>query len=332
MDNLYTKMLDSDNFSLRQRTAQEHQKKVENLYFKFPKLKEMDLEIAALQKEYANQLALRLKGQKNIDLTILNDRLNSTVQSKVKFLKENNIPENYKEPRWSCTKCEDRGKNYTHSGVIPCTCQVDTTIQLRRKQAGLSLKIQNATFKTTDFNKYQPEDRKNAITVYKMIHSYLQQLVSTMKKGQAFQEGIFLHGETGSGKTHLLGCIANYLIESNLDVSYIVYADLLDRIRETYNDDNTETESSILRRVNTVSVLLIDDLGMEKNSEFAQKYLGQIIDHRYRNMLPTIITSNFTLSELKERSKNDMYGERVIWRCVETSKLFHLAGNLRNSV
>lgn len=332
MNDLYNKMLDSDNFSLRQRTAHEHQKLIEKLYSKYPLLQQMDLQISQMQKEYAYKLALKMKGQKDINLNSLNESLKSIIAKKNNFLTDNKIPENYKEPRWSCSKCQDRGKIYTDDNILPCECQIDSTLLLRKKQAGLTLKIQNASFKTTTFQKYQPEDRKNAITVYQKIQVYLQKLVITLKKGQAFSEGIFLHGETGSGKTHLLGCIANYLIENNVDVAYIVYADLLDKIRETYNEGNTETESSILRRINSVSVLLVDDLGMEKNSEFAQKYLGQIIDHRYRNMLPTIITSNFTLPELKERSKNDMYGERVIWRCVETSRLYHLVGNLRNTL
>ncbi|SHJ92246.1 replicative DNA helicase loader DnaI [Anaerobranca californiensis DSM 14826] len=332
MEELYNKMLDSDNFLNRQKTLADHQKNVEKLYLKFPDLKKLDTEIANLQKEYAIELAKKIKGEKSKDIKALQDRLDILIQQKNQFLNNNNIPVDYKEPQWNCEKCQDRGKIYTPLGVKGCDCQIDDSLIFKKRRAGLTPKIQNATFENTNFLKYLPNDRKNAETVYKVIQNYLNKLVTCIKKGQAFQEGIFIHGQTGSGKTHLLGCIANFLIQQQIDVLYVVYADLLDKIRETYNEEATETESAILRRVTSVSVLLIDDLGMEKNSEFAQKYLAQIIDHRYRNMLPTIITSNFTLSELKERSKNDMYGERVIWRLVEISHLFQLTGNLRNTL
>ncbi|SES82086.1 ATP-binding protein [Anaerobranca gottschalkii] len=332
MEELYNKMLDSDNFLIRQKIVASHQKNIEKLYQQFPDLKKLDTDIANLQKEYAIELAKKIKGEQSKDLKTLQERLDILVSQKNQFLKNNNIPVNYKEPQWKCGKCQDRGKIYTSLGVKPCDCQVDDSLVFKKRRAGLTPKIQNSTFENTNFLKYLPNDRKNAETVYKVIQNYLNKLVTYIKKGQAFQEGIFIHGQTGSGKTHLLGCIANFLIEQQIDVLYVVYADLLDKIRETYNEEATETESAILRRVTSVSVLLIDDLGMEKNSEFAQKYLAQIIDHRYRNMLPTIITSNFTLTELKERSKNDMYGERVIWRLVEISHLFQLTGNLRNTL
>jgi DNA replication protein DnaC len=332
MEDLYNKMLDSDNFSLRQKTIFEHQKNVELLYNKFPLLKKLDLEIARLQKQYATELAKKIKGEKEIQLENLGKKLEELVGEKEEFLSKNNIPIDYKEPQWKCDKCQDRGKIYTPQGVENCDCQLDMSLTFLRKRAGLTPKIIKATFPTTDFIKYPPEHRKNAATVYNVIQNYLTRLITNFKRGQAFGEGVFIHGQTGSGKTHLLGCIANYLIENGVDVLYVVYADLLDKIRETYNEGATETESAILRRVTSVSVLLLDDLGMEKNSEFAQKYLAQIIDHRYRHMLATIITSNFTLPELKERSKNDMYGERVIWRLVEICHLFNLSGNLRNTL
>lgn len=332
MEDLYAKMLDSDNFSQRQRLVREQQKNIEYAYNKYPGLKKIDTTISDLQKELANSLAKRLKGQAGVEIDSVKTKLNDLLAKKEAYLQKYGIPQDYKEPKWKCDKCQDRGKLYLDNNIVVCPCQQDNSIDQRQKKSGLSLKLKNARFQDTQFSKYKPKDRQNSEAVYTMVQKYLANLMENLKTVGKSPEGLFIHGETGSGKTHLLGCMANKLIENNVDLLYMVYADLLDRIRETYNDSKAETESSILRRINNVPVLLIDDLGMEKNSEFAQKYLGQIIDHRYRNMLPTIITSNFTLSELKDRSKNDMYGERVIWRCVETSSIFHLSGNLRNSV
>jgi DNA replication protein DnaC len=77
-------------------------------------------------------------------------------------------------------------------------------------------------------------------------------------------------------------------------------------------------------------LLLLDDLGVERPTEFSLKNLAQIIDYRYRNCLPLVVTSNFTLEELIQRSQNDLYGERIVWRLSECcSNMLELKGNLR---
>ncbi|WP_353894408.1 ATP-binding protein [Proteinivorax hydrogeniformans] len=327
--NPYLQMLDNDNYSTKIVTQRDHKKKLEDIYKAHPSLKKMEDEISSLQSDIANRLAMKFKGQQVTDLDEIKEKLAKVVNQKKRYLTKYSIETNYKEPNWKCAKCQDTGKVYKKNQVEPCACTKENFNALKQKSAGLPPKLVNATFKNADFSLYQDEDRVQALKVYRQVKDYLDTLTESIKEKGAFSDGLYIYGKTGVGKTFLLGCAANYLLQRQVAVKYLVYADLLDRIRQTYSQESGETESQILRKIITVPVLLIDDLGMEKNTEFSQKYLGQIIDSRYRNLLPTIITSNFTLLELEERTRNDMYGERVIWRCVETSNILELTGNLR---
>ena len=107
----------------------------------------------------------------------------------------------------------------------------------------------------------------------------------------------------GVGKSYLMGCIANYLC-SRMSVRYLVYADFLDSLRATFNSRDSEySEQQLVDEVKNVGLLLLDDLGVERPTEFSLKNLAQIIDYRYRNCLPLVVTSNFTLEELIQRTE-----------------------------
>ncbi|WP_350342436.1 ATP-binding protein [Proteinivorax tanatarense] len=328
--NPYLELLDNDNYSSKLVAQRKHKKFLENLYKSHPLLEKLDDRIGILQSKIANNLAKKFKGEKVADLDKMRTELSKAINQKQQYLAKYSISTNYKEPNWQCSKCKDSGKIYNEKQVQLCTCNKKNNMILKQKSAGLPPKLVNATFNKADFSLYNKEDRDNALTMYNETKIYLNKLIQNYNDSKTFPHGLYIYGKTGGGKTYLLGCIANHLLQKGISVNYIVYADLLDRIRQTYGKEEGETEGQILRKITTVPVLLLDDLGMEKNTEFSQKHLGQIIDTRYRNLLPTIVTSNFTLTELEERARNDLYGERVIWRCIETSKILELTGNLRS--
>jgi DNA replication protein DnaC len=115
-----------------------------------------------------------------------------------------------------------------------------------------------------------------------------------------------------------------------MSVRYLVYADFLDSLRATFNREAEQSEQQLVDEVKNVDLLLLDDLGLEKPTEFSLKNLAQIIDYRYRNLKPLVVTSNFTLPELVRRFQTDLYGERIVWRLGEMcSNILELKGNLR---
>lgn len=136
--------------------------------------------------------------------------------------------------------------------------------------------------------------------------------------GANTKNGLFFFGKAGAGKTHLAVSIARYIIEQKqIAVKFARVTDLLMDIRQTYNTDEyyrTENELELLRKYSSVPLLILDDLGTEKTTEWARQILYQIVDSRWIDDKPLIITSNLTLRELAERF-DDRISSRVAGLC-----------------
>jgi DNA replication protein DnaC len=103
----------------------------------------------------------------------------------------------------------------------------------------------------------------------------------------------------GTGKTHLAAAITIELINQGIPVIMGNIMTLLGKVKQTY--ENRESEQSIIDLYSTVDLLVIDDIGKERVTEWTLEKLYQIINNRYENNLPIIITSNFSIDGLTER-------------------------------
>ena len=105
--------------------------------------------------------------------------------------------------------------------------------------------------------------------------------------------GLVLWGDVGTGKTFFAACIANALVEQNVSVKMTNFSTIL-------NDLFAESDKNkYLDRLNKHSLLIIDDLGIERGTEYALEQVYNVIDTRYKSGKPLIITTNLTLDELK---------------------------------
>ena len=102
---------------------------------------------------------------------------------------------------------------------------------------------------------------------------------------------IWLSGTDGAGKTHLAVAAAVARQEAGDEVFWASVADLLDHLRATFAPDSPITHDDLLWRIKTVNLLVLDDMGAERTSDFAEEKLFQILDYRYAEQLPTIITT-----------------------------------------
>ncbi|MEO7157844.1 MAG: ATP-binding protein [Vicinamibacterales bacterium] len=107
------------------------------------------------------------------------------------------------------------------------------------------------------------------------------------------QKGLVFFGPPGVGKTHLaVGLLKAVLRDKGARGYFFQTTELLRLVRETYNRGVDETEMEILRPVLEADVLVLDDLGVEKTSEWVQETLGLVINTRYNARRATIVTSN----------------------------------------
>ena len=126
--------------------------------------------------------------------------------------------------------------------------------------------------------------------------------------------GLLLWGNVGTGKSFIAGCIANALLDKGVPVIMTNFARLLNKLTDMYSGDRNAYIDSLKR----YPLMIIDDLGVERNSEFAREQVFSVIDSRYRSELPMIVTTNLTLEELQhpeDLSRSRIY-DRVLERCL----------------
>ncbi|TKV45636.1 hypothetical protein C1I58_20080 [Bacillus sp. PIC28] len=167
-------------------------------------------------------------------------------------------------------------------------------------------------------------DRNGSETAYKVAVKY----VKTFKEWNG--ESLMLWGNPGNGKTHLAAAIVNELSKKGYIVVFQSVPELLQRIRSTFNSENKENETQIMRALLECDLLILDDIGAEKTTEWVEEKLFNIIDGRYRKELPTLYTSNLEPKELKRSTENLLI--KIKEEClkselsyVEINKALHLA-------
>ena len=156
-------------------------------------------------------------------------------------------------------------------------------------------------------------------------------------KAQAFandyplvERGLLFIGIPGVGKTHLSVAILKHLmLNKSADCLFISFQELLQKIRDSYNPVSLSTESQVLQPVLETSVVLIDDLGANRVTDWVEDTVTYILNHRYNEKLPTILTSNLPddSDAVQKRSPSGKYsigdtlrdriGERVYSRLYE---------------
>ena len=142
-----------------------------------------------------------------------------------------------------------------------------------------------------------------------------------MKKARAYVEhwdeayrdntGLLLFGDVGTGKSFFAGCIANALLDRDIPVLMTNFPTILDRLTGIFSEDRVDFIASL----GMYDLLVIDDLGVERNTEYAMEQMFTVIDGRYRSRKPMIITTNLKLEEIK--NPPDLAHARIYDRILE---------------
>lgn len=147
--------------------------------------------------------------------------------------------------------------------------------------------------------------------------------------------GVYYYGECGVGKTFLAALIAQEFLKAGKTVLFAKVPDLLSEIRSTF--DGSGSEADKLNALRGVDVLILDDFGMEKPTQWAGSTLCKVLDMRYdRRDGVTIITSNLSPAELAQHldyatDGDSLNGSRIFDRCREICKPVLLKGNSRRT-
>ncbi len=138
--------------------------------------------------------------------------------------------------------------------------------------------------------------------------------VDTWPERLANNDGLMLWGDVGTGKSFYAACIANALIERGVPVLMTSFPKILNGLSGFYSEDKNEFIASMMR----YDLLVIDDFGVERDTEYALEQVFHVIDERYKTGKPLILTTNLSLSTLKnppDLAHRRIY-DRVLSMCV----------------
>ena len=173
-------------------------------------------------------------------------------------------------------------------------------IQRLRNASLLDEKLRGATFDAFKVTKYNERNLK-------LCRRYAMKFDQMVEKDQ----GLIFWGSVGTGKSFAAACIANYLLDRKVPVVMTSFVKLL----EVFQSGRDE-ETSILNRLGYAKLVIFDDLGAERGTDYALEKVYNIVDSRYRKNLPMILTTNLTIEEMK--SEVDMRYRRIYDRVFET--------------
>jgi len=225
-----------------------------------------------------------------------------------------------------CPKCGEPIEKITYlsgfnkyiKGPVMCSCKKselqakEIEEQNREKQIRLKQIINNSLmdskFRQCTFENW--DHSKGSEKIFNIGTKYVNNFSEMKKEGI----GLLIYGPPGNGKTYVSSCIANRLIENMIPTICVSINGLLDRIKQTFNTWGKEGEEQIIRSLSNADLLIIDDLGTEQDTDWSNTKVYNILDSRYRNGLPLIVTTNFKLEDLKEKYHQRTY-DRLIEMC-----------------
>ncbi len=173
-------------------------------------------------------------------------------------------------------------------------------IQRLRKASLLDEKLGGATFETFKVTRYNERNLR-------LCKRYAMKFDQMVEKNQ----GLIFWGSVGTGKSFAAACIANYLLDRKVPVVMTSFVKLLEAFQS-----GRDEETAILNRLGYAKLVIFDDLGAERGTDYALEKVYNIVDSRYRKNLPMILTTNLTVEEMK--GEIDMRYKRVYDRVFET--------------
>ena len=122
---------------------------------------------------------------------------------------------------------------------------------------------------------------------------------------------LLLQGGFGCGKTHLAAAIANFVVGLGVPTLFLTVPDLLDTLRFSYASEDTTFEQRF-DEIRNAPLLVLDDFGTQNATAWAQEKLFQIVNYRYINKLPLVVTTNLDLDEIEARIRSRLADPELV--------------------
>ena len=218
-----------------------------------------------------------------------------------------------------CKVCHERKDGdvmefFGNKMILRVACKCDREIEEQRKQREKQMEIERLKRNCFNsmrewsytFENYQGEENQSLMIAKNFVEDY-----EKMKKENI---GLLFYGSVGSGKTYLACSIANSLIEQyQISVKIRNFAQIINELQKSSFD--FDKNAYIESLVNT-SVLILDDLGIERDTSYAKEQVYNIVNSRYLKQKPTIFTTNLSYDTI-QNCKDSVEYQRIYSRIIE---------------
>ncbi|MCO6511738.1 MAG: ATP-binding protein [Aridibacter famidurans] len=233
------------------------------------------------------------------------------------------VPEPDEEPRFDdageaavCRKCFGTGMEYVEGkGVRRCACRRQSSQSGLIAAARIPRRYENCHFNT--YRPGNPSQEKAFKFASRLAMDY-----------PAVDRGLLLMGTVGVGKTHLAVSILKGLTERGFTCLFYEFGTLLKEIQNSYNPVSKTSELTVLAPVFNAQVLVLDELGASKPTDWVRDTMAHVINTRYNDRKLTVFTTNYLdrTGDSRDETLQDRIGIRLRSRLFEMSKTLVMSG------
>lgn len=232
------------------------------------------------------------------DITPIRERNQMLCEQRCLALKKLGLPEDYTDVKYICKECSDTG----FIGEKMCSCFREILVTENIKSSGIGRLIEKQSFENFDLERYRYDAE-----IYQRIKNNFEDAKKFAESFPRVPSTLLFIGKTGTGKTHLTTAIAKTLIERGFEVLYdssqnIVSAFESDKFKSGYGPYEPKGDKYL-----ECELLIVDDLGTEFVNQFTLSCLYNLINTRQNKGLATIISTNLSASELREKYEDRIY-------------------------
>ena len=316
----------SDLYSrIRSENRRELDRRREKILAELPELEGLERELSELNTGLMRKVVTNpagdfkaLKQQRKEEAHLIETRMEELLRTKGYSLSDLKMS-------YNCPICRDEG-------VVDgqrCSCYKKHMLELLYHQSSLGDILQRENFDTFSLDWYSdrveedglPSSRKNMEKILRKVKDFTEHPET--------RKSFLFYGESGVGKTFLSNCMAKALMDQGHTVLYLTANELFQQILSPYlMSPDAETRSAlqpVFSLIYNADLLILDDLGTELTNSFTLSQLFEIVNRRNLDSLSTVISTNLSLNQLKDR-----YQDRIVFRIIERYELCRIYGqNIR---
>lgn len=298
----------------RQSAFDEQERRKAELYKKQPKAREIERELAQTAINSAKavlaggDVKAEIKKQSELSMELQNDLKT--------ILKNEGLPEDYLDEKFTCSKCDDRGNV---DGKM-CECMKKLLMDLACKQLNDLTPLAGKGFENFDLSFYSDTQNESGANPRKRMESILSICRNYAENFTKDAVSLLMQGETGLGKTHLALAIAEEVTKQGYSVIYGSVPNIVSNLEKEQFGKSTNT-INVAEKLLECDLLILDDLGTEFRTTFTISSIYNIFNQRIIMGKPVIISTNLTAKELE-----DVYSQRLLSRIVGYCKLLPFVG------